>query len=54
MTTMIRMVIRTNGYELRRVVHERERLPVEGISARIRTVHWLTILGNKRRLGIGC
>lgn len=54
MTTMKRMIIRANGDKLRGIIHERERLPVEGISARIRTVHWLAVLGDKRRLGIGC
>jgi hypothetical protein len=54
MTAMKRMAIRANGDELRGIIHERERLPIEGISARIRTVHRFAVLRNKRRLGIRC
>jgi hypothetical protein len=54
MTGMKRMAIRANGDELRGIIHEREWLPIKGISAGIRTVHWFAVLRNKRRLGIGC
>jgi len=46
------MVVRTKGDELRGVVHQRERLPIEGISAGERVMNWLAILRHERRLRI--
>jgi hypothetical protein len=48
------MVVQTKRYELRRIVYEREWLPVEGIRARERSMNGFAVLGHEWCLGIGC
>ena len=48
------MVVRAKRDELRGIVHERERLSVEGIRARELTMDGFAVLGHEWCLGIRC